>query len=207
MGIYKNADSYLHITPEQLKACLPNCKYPVKWARAFDYAIEFFDIQDIAILLAHVGHESLDLTRLEENLNYSMLRLREVWPSRFPSAASAAPYVHNPQALANNVYANRMGNGPPSSGDGWRYRGQGPIMITGKSNARAFAEAIGDRAPLDNPALLQQPAYGAMSACWYMATRVTPGATLKQSTKQINGGYIGLADRQRRYDRCIEVLS
>jgi putative chitinase len=207
MSVHDRVDAYLHITPRQLAACMPGCPNPVEWARAFDDAIEFFDVRDVAMLMAQVGHESADLTRLEESLYYTMGRLREVWPSRFPDAASTGGYARNPEALANQVYANRMGNGSPSSGDGWKRRGMGPIQLTGDSNHKRFSDAINDRTPYDNPELLKQPTYGALSACWFYVTHVPNGADIILATRRINGGHHGLADRKRRYERCLKVLS
>ena len=182
---------------------MPRCPDPTAWALAFDAAIHRFVIRDIAMLLAQVGHESSDLTQLSENLNYSAKRLTEVWPSRFPTMVAAQPYARNPEALANRVYSNRMGNGPPESGDGYRHRGQGPIQITGKDNHQRFAAAIGDDRPLRNPELLQQPELGALSACWFYSTHVPMGADIVTATRRINGGLNGIADRRARYNRLV----
>jgi len=199
-------DAYRHITPETLKAALPRCPDPQAWARAFDDAIHFFGLRDIAMLLAQVGHESADLTRLEESLYYTAQRMMQVWPSRFPTLESAQPYARNPQALANNVYANRMGNGGPESGDGWAYRGQGPIQLTGKANYTRLTIALDDDAPLKTPALLQEPTYGALSACWFYVTHVPNGADIETATRRINGGLHGLQDRRSRYQRIKTTL-
>lgn len=194
-------DAYRHVTPELLARAMPRCPDHRAWARAFDDAIEYFGVRDIPMLLAQVGHESADLTRLEENLNYTAERLMQVWPRRFPTVASARKYARNPEALANNVYANRMGNGPPESGDGYRYRGQGPIQLTGKDNHQRFANAIDDDAPFKNPELLTRPAMGALSACWFYVSHVPDGADIELATRRINGGLHGLEDRRRRYER------
>ena len=145
MSIYENAETYRHITPEQLAACMPGCHNPTQWAVAFDDAIEFFDVRrdDRAMLLAQVGHESQDLNTLEENLSYSARRLMQVWPSRFPNDRIASQYAHNPEALANNVYGGRMGN--DKDGDGWLFRGRGPIQLTGRYNYTRFAARAGRR--------------------------------------------------------------
>jgi putative chitinase len=91
-------------------------------------------VREIAALLAQAGHESAGLTQLSENLNYSAQRLAEVWPTRFaadPKAAVKSPNTlalqlqRNPEAIANSVYANRMGNGSAASGDGWRTAASG----------------------------------------------------------------------------------
>ena len=204
MSIYENAETYRHITPEQLAACMPGCPNPTQWAVAFDDAIEFFDVRDIAMLMAQVGHESADLTRLEESLWYSAERLMQVWPSRFPTLDAARPYAGNPEALANNVYGGRMGNTQP--GDGWLFRGRGPIQLTGRYNYTRFADAINSREPVLHPDLLLEPGMGALAACWFYVTRVPNGADIETATRRINGGTHGIDDRQRRYERCIEVL-
>lgn len=94
---------------------------------------------DQAAFLANVFHETGNLASLEEGLNYSAKRLTEVWPSRFPTLAVAQQYAGNPQKLANRVYADRMGNGPEASGDGWEHRGSGGIQLTGKDNQYKYA--------------------------------------------------------------------
>lgn len=175
-------------------------------------------VRSIAALLAQSSHESCGFTQLSENLNYSAQRLAEVWPGRFaqsPNARVKCPnalalnIARNPMAIANHVYANRMGNGPPESGDGWRHRGFGPFQITGKRNQQAFGDAID--MPLDQvPAYLRTTAGGAMSMCWYFVTfgltrlAETPG--VEDETKAINGGLNGLTDRKRRFDAVIAAM-
>jgi putative chitinase len=118
--------------------------------------------------LAQVGHESAGLMRVEENLNYSAQRLCEIWPSRF-NAKTAAEVARQPQRIANRVYANRMGNGPEASGDGWRYRGRGPIQITGKNNYRRMGE-LTQLPLLDMPSLAIEVEEGALiAATWWRA--------------------------------------
>lgn len=94
-----------------------------------------------AAFLAQISVDSSELHRVEENLNYSAERLQVVWPRRFPNAAAAKPYAHDPEALANHTYANRLGNGNAASGDGWRYRRRGLMQTTGPSNYRAASAA------------------------------------------------------------------
>lgn len=198
-------DAYRHITPEQLKAALPRCPRPDAWARALDDAIEFFGVDDVSMLLAQIAHESADLTRTTENLNYSPERLVQVWPSRFPTAAKASRFARNPEALANEVYGGRMGN--IADGDGWRFRGRGPMQLTGRHNYQRFADAIDDDAPVKSPHLVAEPTLGALSAAWYFATHVPAGADIETATRRINGGLHGLADRQRRYEQITQALT
>lgn len=197
-------DAYRHVTPAQLSACCPQCDDPEAWARAFYAALERFPVDNVAMLLAQCGHESADMTRLEESLWYSAERLVQVWPSRFPTVESAQPYAGNPEALANNVYAGRMGNDKP--GDGWRYRGRGCIQLTGRYNYKRFAAALGELHPLTTPDALLEPEYAALAACWYYHENVPAGASVEQATRAINGGTHGLEDRQARYERCREAM-
>jgi putative chitinase len=150
------------------------------WAPALQRACVRWGIdtmREVASFLANIGVESCGLTRLEESLNYSAKRMAEVWPRRFainPNAplkdrqpnGLAKSLAHNPQKLANHVYANRMGNGPPDSGDGWRHRGFGPKQLTGANNHRRFAAAFGIRVE-DVPALIRTREGGAQSAGWF----------------------------------------
>ena len=104
------------ITSASLKAALPLCKAPEQWAQVLNSAMEKFEINSpgrIACFLAQTGHESGQFNRLIESLYYkTAARLMAVWPKRFPTQASATPYIRNEEKLANFVYANRMGNGP-----------------------------------------------------------------------------------------------
>ncbi len=193
------------VTPDALARCMPRCKEPERWSLEISKACVEFGVDDIAMLLAQLGHESSDLTRLEESLYYSAGRLMEVWPSRFPTMDVAEQYAGNEEKLANEVYGGRMGNDSP--GDGWRFHGRGPIQITGRYNYQRFANAIDDQSIMDDPDKLLDPDYGARSACWYFSEHVKPGLTVRKATKAINGGYNGLSDREARFDRCLRVLS
>jgi putative chitinase len=154
---------------------------------------------EAALLLAHIGHESSDLNRLEENLNYSAERLMQVWPFRFRTIDVARQYERNPQALANNVYGGRMGNTSPN--DGWWFRGRGPMQITGRDNYTRLANDTRIKVLSDPNLLITDKRSGIISACWFWRTYVN-SRTLDGSTRQINGGTNGLADRRNRYDRA-----
>lgn len=208
MSWIKQVKAYRYITPRVIKIAFPRCPDPQTWALAFDEAIHEFAIHpdDIPMFLAHVGHESMDLTRLVENMNYSALRLQEVWPSRFPNIAATKGFARNPQALANKVYGGRMGNRGHNTNDGWNYRGHGPIAVTGLDNYMSFSDAIEDNAPVQSPSLLCEPEYGALSACWFYSTRVPAGADIILSTRRVNGGRNGLADRTARLNRINKEL-
>lgn len=150
---------------------------------------------EIDDFLGQVLHESSGLTQFSENLNYSAERLCKVWPSRFHTIADARPYERNPEALANKVYGGRMGNAEP--GDGWRYHGRGPIQLTGKDNYRAVGDLMGQDL-VGLPELMEQPRYALEAAIAWWESRI-PDSMLgdtEKVTRRVNGGLIGLADRE-----------
>ncbi|MDZ7892337.1 MAG: glycoside hydrolase family 19 protein [Rhodoferax sp.] len=182
-----------------LVRCEVKPKVAAEWSSVFADVIQerSFNLGDLEMddFLGQVLHESAGLTRFTENLNYSAERLCQVWPSRFPTIADARPYANNPEALANRVYGGRMGN--TESGDGWRYRGRGPIQLTGKDNYAAVSELIGqDLVVL--PELMEQPRYSLEATIAWWEDRIPDhmiGDPLKV-TKRVNGALIGLNDRE-----------
>lgn len=143
----------------------------------------------VAHFLATCANETGGFNVLSENLNYSAEGLRRTWPTRFKSASAAAAYAHQPQKIANYVYANRLGNGPPDSGDGWRFRGGGYIQTTGRSNYRAAGHEA-------DPEALRDPKMGFTAAIkFWTDAKVNPIADRDDATalrKRVNGGVIGL---------------
>ncbi len=160
-----------------------------------------------AAFLAQIAVESGDLHNTEENLNYSAERLHAVWPRRFPTVASAQPYAHNPEALANHVYANRLGNGDEASGDGYRYRGRGLMQTTGRTHYR--------EAGFENrPEALADPTTAANSAAQFWsnnglnprsATVLNRGA-FNGITQTVNGGQNGSEERWTAYGRATHTF-
>lgn len=200
------------ITQRTLKLILPNNKYIVDWTEALnDYLPEFDIVTDkrIAAFLAQSTHESQDFTRLTENLNYRAESLRRVFPKYFPSITLANQYAFNPQKIANRVYANRMGNGNESSGDGWRYRGRGLFQLTGKYNYQKFSETI-DISLSDTIDFLETFQGAVLSSCWFWDSRklnvYADNSDITGMTKIINGGYNGLDDRKFRYAKFIKII-
>jgi putative chitinase len=160
----------------------------------------------LAHWFAQFAHESAGFLKFEENLRYTAGRLCLVWPKRFPSLAAAAPFANNPEALANNVYGNRLGNDHP--GDGWKYRGRGP-QLTGKANYAATASRTGLDL-VNNPDLAADPANFVLIACDFWAQTNCNGSAdlddLRGITLKINGGYVGIEERARLLDRAKAVL-
>jgi putative chitinase len=158
--------------------------------------------------------ESGALKATSENMNYSAQRLMQVWPSRFKSLAMAEQYAHNPQKLANLVYANRMGNGNEASGDGWKYRGRGFIGLTGKEQYEKFNRYdLCTEDVLLNPDKVAEYPLNLVSALWFWECNklndiadLDDGGKIGESiveriTKKVNGGYTGLSERKFYYRR------
>lgn len=172
----------------------------------------------ITTFLAQIAHESGEFVRVTEGLNYSADGLANTWASRYAVPDGKDGYVkvmidgkprnkpnalglklaRNPEAIANNVYANRFGNGPEESGDGWRYRGAGLKQLTFKANHLEFGKAIGLELSLV-PDYLRLPEGAAQSAAWFWHSRglnaLADVGSFELITKKINGGLIGQPSR------------
>ena len=164
----------------------------------------------MAHFLGQVMHESGCLSHVEENLNYSASGLLRTFPKYF-NTVTARQYARKPQAIANRVYANRMGNGNEASGDGWRFRGRGLIQLTGKRNYQAYATSS-----MCNGNLMEHPEWlakfpGAIkSALWFWQinglSRLADEDDVRAITLRINGGLNGLAERVALTSRFKQVL-
>ena len=203
----------MEITQQQLGQCIGNNPYLEHWAEALNKILPDYDIstpQRVAAFIAQSAHESGNFTALHENLNYRPETLRKIFPKYFPDDATAAQFAHNPEAIANRVYANRMGNGPETSGDGFRYCGRGLIQLTGKSNYQAFADSL-QISVEEVPAFLQTFEGAIQSACWFWENNnlnaYADSGDFVTMTKKINGGTLGLDDRQHRYLQAMQVFS
>lgn len=176
-------------------------------------AMDEFDINTRAreaAFIAQIAHESGGLTRFVENLNYSAQRLCQVFPKRFPSLAAAKPFDRNPEKIANSIYANRLGNGDPASGDGFRYRGRGVIQLTGRSNYREFGKTLGIDLEGD-PDTAASPAVAFRTAAAFWKSRgcneLADKGDFKGVTIKINGGTIGLDERMKLFNLAKSVLN
>jgi putative chitinase len=181
----------------------------------------------VAAFLSQIGHESGGLSQLEENLNYSAMGLAATWPTRFAQRDMSGAYLKDakgrhlpterarlfhrkPEMIANSVYANRMGNGSEESGDGWRHRGFGLKQLTGKNNQRACGRAIGENFEL-HPERLMLPVNAALSAGWFWSVnklnRLADTGDVRGMTLAINGGTIGLAQREALYQQALPAFA
>ena len=184
-----------------------------QWLDALNATFERFDIMNPlrkAAFIAQCGHECGNFKMLEENLNYRAETLMKLWPKRFPTLEFANQYAKNPKKIANMVYANRMGNRDEASGDGYRFRGRGCIQLTGHANYYHAGQALGEDFVMQ-PELVATPMYAALSAGFFWNTHklnvLADNRDIKMMTKRINGGFIGLADRERHYNEALSVLT
>lgn len=201
------------MTPAQL-AQAAGCSLAVAagWLPHIEAAMARFNINTAgrkAAFIAQISHESGRFSRIEENLNYSADGLLKIFPRHF-TADQAASYARKPQAIANRVYAGRMGNGAEVSGDGWRYRGRGLIQITGLNNYKACGNATG-LSLVTNPDLLLGLAAAAMSAAWFWSSNgcneLADRDDFAGITKRINGGLNGQADRLALFAQAETVFA
>jgi putative chitinase len=201
-----------------------------RWLPHVQEAMERFEIsspRQVAAWLAQTAHESAGYTALVENLNYSADTMAVVWPTRFaeigpnkkPKKNEKGKNIPNkfaqalhrkPEMIANAVYSNRMGNGNIESGEGWKFRGRGLKQLTGKDNHRACSEGLGVDL-VANPDMLLEPKYASLSAAWFWSKNkcgpLADSGDFVALTKRINGGTIGLEDRQKRYKAVLSAMN
>lgn len=202
----------MQITEQQLQQIIGRNEYMEYWCEALNKILPEYEINTPhrwAAFIAQCAHESGNFKFLQENLNYKAESLCRVWPRYFPSLDVARQYAHKPEKIANRAYANRMGNGPEESGDGWRYCGRGLIQLTGKSNYKAFADSI--ETSLEETAEYLHTFEGSIqSACWFWESnnlnKWADAGDIKTMTKVINGGYLGLEDRIKHYEHALHVF-
>jgi putative chitinase len=205
----------MNLTLQQLKQLLPKNPYVEHWHGALEQLLPDYDINTpkrIAAFVAQCAHESGGFTAIKENLNYKAPTLRKLFNKYFPNDEIAALYASKPnkqEAIANRIYASRMGNGDENSGDGFRYCGRGLIQLTGKTNYQNFADSLEMRVE-DVPEYLATFEGAAQSACWFWEAnnlnRFADKGDIKGLTRAINGGFIGLEDRIKHYEHALHVL-
>jgi putative chitinase len=167
----------------------------------------------LAHFLAQCGHESGGFKATQENLNYSAKGLAGIFKKYFPTEAAAAPYARQPQKIASKVYGGRMGNGPESTGEGYKFRGRGYIQLTGKENYTAFGKSIGEDMTV-NPDVVASK-YALLSAAWFfsknglhkIADEGASDTVVTKITKRVNGGTIGLPDRIKHFKEYYHLLA
>jgi putative chitinase len=167
----------------------------------------------LAHFLAQCGHESGGFRATQENLNYSAKGLNGIFKKYFPTEAAAKAYERQPAKIASKVYGGRMGNGPESTGEGYKFRGRGYIQLTGKENYTAFGKAINEDI-CSNPDKVAAN-YALLSAAWFfsknglhkMADEGASDQVVTKITKRVNGGTIGLPDRIKHFKEYYALLA
>ena len=214
------------LTLAQLKQMIPRNPYAEHWHEALaqpqdelggSTLLDDYDINTpkrIAAFVAQCAHESGGFMVLKENLNYKPATLRKIFPKYFPTDEMAEEYcrkANKQEAIANRVYANRMGNSsefdtadPPS-----KWIGRGLIQLTGRANYQAFADSL-EMNINDVPAYLATFEGAAQSACWFWETNKlnqwADAGDIMTLTKRINGGTIGLQDRIKHYNHALSIM-
>lgn len=214
------------LTLAQLKKMIPRNLYAAEWHEALaqpqeelggSTLLDDYDINTpkrIAAFVAQCAHESGGFMVLKENLNYKPATLRKLFPKYFPTDEIAEEYCRKPnkqEAIANRVYANRMGNSsefdtadPPS-----KWIGRGILQLTGRANYQAFADSV-EMDINDVPAYLATFEGAAQSACWFWETNKlnqwADAGDILTLTKRINGGTIGLNDRIKHYNHALAIM-
>jgi len=202
------------LTADQFANLFPRCEDPNGWVDAMNEVFPKYDIntpQRIAAFIAQCGHESGGWRTFSENLNYSAKALDAVFGKYFVRAGrDANDYARQPEKIANIVYAGRMDNGDTDSGDGWRYRGRGPIQLTGKANYSAFSADMDVDAVDDPDQVSEDKEIALMSAIWFWnkngLNKYADSGDIKTMTKRINGGYIGLEDRIHHWEEALHAM-
>ena len=217
------------MTPNSPLLVAAGVKDPAKWLDAVVETCVEFEIstpQRIAAFLAQTSHESGGYTMLKENLNYRAATLAACWPNRFAELGPdkkpkrnekgaliptklAESIAGKPESIALLVYSNRMGNGPAETGEAAKFIGRGLKQLTGKDNYARCGRDLGVDL-VGNPDLLLEPLYAARSAGWFWKANAlsafADAGDIKGMTKKINGGFIGLEQRQKLYDKCLATF-
>jgi putative chitinase len=203
------------ITLELLQALCPKTKKNVleKYAVPLHEVAEYYDMYQnmnrAAAFVAQTAHESGGFNFVKENLNYGAPGLMKTFKKYFPTEDIANQYAKQGEKIANRVYANRMGNGDEASGDGYRFCGRGLIQLTGRNNYTKFAADLGISVE-DTVAYLETPAGAVSSAGWFWdnnnLNQYCDSNDFVTLTKRINGGTIGLEDRQHHYHIALDLL-
>lgn len=194
----------------KFKKVFPECKEHEKLCNLMDNLLAPAGIdtkERVNMFLAQCGHESGGFTRFTEGLNYSAKGLLGTFPKYFTDLKTALSYERQKEKIANRVYANRMGNGPESSGDGWKYRGFGFIQLTGKDNFNIFSKDTGIDIVTNPESIRDDLSLAIRTAIWFWnnnnLNKFADAKDILGATKKINGGTNGLEDRIDKYNKLM----
>lgn len=209
------ANAALWVTEDLIRAVAPRAKPEIiiPLTTLGNYIISGFEInknpQRLAMFLAQIAHESAGFTLIDEApLSYSAEQLVRIWPKQFDEK-SAKIYANNPEKILNKVYANKIGNGDESTGDGWRFRGRGLILMTGRSNYKLLSDETGINL-IDRPDLASDPNSAILIAAAYWHSRglneLSDTGDIVNVTRRISSGTVGLNERKKYYDLAFSKL-
>lgn len=219
------------ITPERLRRFAPRSNYnlyaPILNRQCLLHRIT--TPRRVRQFMAQIGKESAELTVFEENLRYrDPVRLDEMFSAIRGTADARALIAKGPQAIANRAYANRGGNGNEASGDGWKYRGMGPMQVTFRNNYELASNWTGVNL-VRNPERMLEPEIGVRAACGFWASnginlmvdqdddetaignisqhlRLNEEDDVRAATRTVNGPALkGLADRRELLQRAGQI--
>lgn len=187
----------------------------VAWCEPMAAAAALHDIttpRRLAAWVAQCAHETDGFKQLEEDLGWrDAVRLDGMFSAVRGVADAQSLIRRGPEAIANRVYAGRNGNRLEASGDGWRYRGRGALMLTGRAN---YAAAGADlrRPYVDQPELLLQPGDAALSASWFWVWKgcnaMADAGDIAATTRAVNGAAMDRADRRAAlYRRALTAFA
>jgi putative chitinase len=204
----------MELTKQQLQQLLPKNKFVDHWYEVLAKLLPDYEIdtpQRIAAFIAQCSHESGGFTTIKENLNYRPESLVRLFSKYFdlPTAQRYCALPNKQEAIANRIYASRMGNGDEASGDGYKYCGRGLIQLTGKDNYFWFSSSL-SITPEEASEYMATFEGAAQSACWFWENNKlnqwADAGDILTLTKRINGGTIGLEDRVNHYEHALHVL-
>jgi len=200
-------DILQQLCPKTKKSVLELYATPVH--EVAEYYDMYTNMNRAAGFVAQIAHESGGFNFVKENLNYGAAGLMNTFKKYFPNQEIANQYQRQPEKIANRVYANRMGNGDEASGDGYRFCGRGLIQLTGRINYTKFAQALGLGIE-ETVAYMETPEGATASAGWFWdnnnLNQYCDSGDFVMLTKRINGGTIGIEERQRNYQLVLQAL-
>jgi putative chitinase len=205
----------MRLTIAQLVAAGIGATQARQYVEPLNEACQYADIDTparVAAFLAQCAHESRSFTQLEEGLYYrSPERIKLMFPGSVPTLEIAQRLVGRPEALANCVYANRLGNGDAASGDGWRYRGRGLIQLTGRAHYMAAGDALAQPYKSE-PERVARPRDACLTAAWFWLTKglnvLADSAQIDAITRAVNGrAMAGAAERRQMFDEAARAFA
>jgi len=201
------------ITAEKLKQFAPNIKDAETHAQALEEARKNSSVNTTRRLCQFLGQifvETGGLRHMEENLNYTKPDRLDAIFSKVKGTDDARDLIRRgPEAIANRVYAGKLGNGDEASGDGWRYRGSGYKQLTGRANYREIGKIVG--VDLEgNPELAREPAAAAKVAFAFWDMRkcspLADAGDVEGVTEKVNGpAKLGLKERIEATERALDI--